>query len=82
MGDENAAMASPVIAYQGDSENEARQALINRLYQHANYGHVKQRGDSERFNQAADEIVAGAFSVKPAHRIQRVRAMLMPKEQS
>lgn len=79
MSDEHAQMASPVVIYRGPDQRAAFNAMINHLLRISNMSHVVRAGEQDAFVLAAEKIAAGEFSVKPAHRIMRVRAMLMPE---
>lgn len=80
--DEDVAMSAPTVFYKGLSERDARNSLMAALHVISEYNHVKGAGNSERYTEAAKEIGAGAYSVRPVpdYRIFRVRALLMPKE--
>lgn len=81
--DEDVAMSSPTIFYKGESEEDARTALALKLTEYAGFKHIREAGESPGYLAAAEDIRTGeVYSVQPGHRIQRIRAMLMPKENS
>lgn len=81
--DEDMAMASPVIFYKGESEDEARSALAGKLREYAQFRHIITDGSAPRYLAAAVEVEDRlTYSVMPAYRIMRLRARLMPKEES
>lgn len=78
---EDVAMSMPVIFHKGESEEAARAMLTLKLTEYAGLNHIRMAGESAAYLAAADDIENGeVYSVRPGHRIQRVRAMLMPKE--
>lgn len=81
--DEDVAMSSPVVFYKGESKDAARTALVSKLTEYAAFNHIRTAGEAPRYLSAAAEIEIEnelTYSVKPSHRIMRVRAMLMPRE--
>lgn len=78
---EDVAMSSPVVYYKGDSEEAARLAMVKALREIAQFNHVRMANESHCYMAAAERIESGEkYAVQPGHRIQRVRALLMPKE--
>jgi hypothetical protein len=77
--DEDVAMSSPITFYKGDNKMAARLKAKQKLIEYAHMSHV-QADEKARYLAAAVEIEDElTYSVKPAHRIMRVRAGLMPK---
>lgn len=80
MSDEDAQFSQPVVIREADDESTVRMALVTRIHQYSQYSHIKQAGMTDRYLAAADMIAEGEYKVKPAYRVFRVRARLMPKE--
>lgn len=81
--DEDVAMSSPQTLYKGTSLSAARKAAATYLTQCANMNHVRMAGEAGTYLSASVAITdSETYSVKPRHRITRVRATLMPKEES